>query len=81
MGGGSASVYAPTEISVFVSDDGVSFKSVTTKKFEADMGVDSQNTVLRGVVLGNSVSGRYVKIAVSTNQSWIFIDEISVYAE
>ena len=81
LGGGSAAVYAPTEIAVFVSDDGKNFKQVTVAAFDPDLGVDSQKTVLRSVMLGNNASGRYIKIAVATNQSWIFIDEISIYAE
>lgn len=81
LGGGSAAVYAPTEITVFVSDDGVGFKQVAFKTYDPDLGVDSQNTVLRNVILDGTVSGRYVKLAIATNQSWIFIDEISIYAE
>ena len=81
LGGGSAAVYAPTEITVFVSDDGKDFKQAVAKSFSPDLGVDSQKTVLRSVILDNAVSGRYVKIAIGTNQSWIFIDEISIYSE
>lgn len=81
LGGGSAAVYAPTEITVYVSDDGNSFKQIATRTFDPDLGVDSQKTVLRSVMLDSAASGRYVKISVATNQSWIFIDEISIYSE
>ncbi|MBR5780202.1 MAG: DUF4434 domain-containing protein [Clostridia bacterium] len=81
LGGGNAAVYAPTEITVFVSDDGKNFKQVSFEAFSPDLGVDSQKAIMRGVMLGNEASGRYVKIAIGTNQSWIFIDEISIYAE
>ncbi len=81
LGGGSAAVYAPTQITVWVSDDGTNFEKTVTESFEPDLGVDSQKTVLRSIVLGQMISGRYVKLSVATNQSWIFIDEISIYAE
>lgn len=81
LGGGSAAVYAPTEIVVSVSDNGTDFTRATSCTFDPDMGVDDQKTVLRSVMLDSSVSARYVKISVATNQSWIFIDEISIFAE
>ncbi len=81
LGGGSAGVFAPNEIMVYISDDGVNFTSVTTKKFDSDPNIDGSTLVLRNVLLNTSVSAQYVKIAVATNQSWIFIDEISVFAE
>ena len=81
LGGGSAGVYAPTNISVSVSDDGKSFRPAVTRDFDADPGVDSADRVARSILLAENVSGRYVKISVATNQSWIFIDEISVFAE
>ena len=61
LGGGSAAVYAPTEITVFVSDDGKNFTQVAFEVFSPDLGVDSQKAILRGVMLGNEASGRYVK--------------------
>jgi hypothetical protein len=81
LGGGSAGVSSPNEITVFVSNDGASFTQVLSKKFENDTGTDDSKTIVRNVVLNESISGRYVKIAIATNQSWIFLDEISVYAE
>ena len=81
LGGGSAGVSSPNEITVFVSNDGASFTQVLSKKFENDTGTDDSMTIVRNVVLNESISGRYVKIAIATNQSWIFLDEISVYAE
>ena len=81
LGGGAAAVYAPTEITVYVSDDGLSFRQIAASSFAPDLGVDSQVTVPRSIVLDRSVSCRYIKIAIGTNQSWIFVDEISVLAE
>ncbi len=81
LGGGEASVYHPNAITVSVSDDGINFTVLKTESFGADQGVNTLNTLKHTVALDNSVSCRYVKIAVSTNQSWIFIDEIEVFAE
>ena len=81
LGGGSAGVFAPNEVSVYVSDDGKNFTLLTTKKFQPDAGISGSALVSRKVMLNASASARYVKIAVATDQSWIFIDEISVFAE
>ena len=81
LGGGSAAVFAPTGIKVYVSDDGSSFKEVKNQEFDPDNGRDSSYSVNRIVTFDSDVSARYVKIEITTNQSWIFIDEISVYAE
>ena len=81
LGGGSAGVFAPNQISVYVSDDGVTFTKVTDKAFDSDPNIDGSTLVLRNVVLNKTVSARYVKVAIATDQSWIFVDEISVFAE
>ncbi len=81
MGGGSAAIYAPTNVTVYVSDDGENFTQAVSKTFEPDSGTDKLEAVVRTAFLPQSVSARYVKVAISTNQSWIFVDEISVYAE
>lgn len=81
LGGGSAAVYHPNAVSVMVSDDGASFKSVKSESFQADLGIDSLNKQKRSIFLGNGISGRYVKLIVTTNQSWIFIDEIEIFAK
>ncbi len=81
LGGGSAAVFAPTGIKVYVSDDGSSFKEVKNQEFDPDNGTDSSYSVKRVLTLDEDVSARFVKVEVTTNQSWIFIDEIAVYAE
>ena len=81
LGGGSAAIYAPNQVTIYVSDDGENFTQVASKTFAADVNAGSLNVVVRNVTLPEDASARYVKIAVATNQSWIFIDEISVYAE
>ena len=81
LGGGNAAIYAPNQITVFVSDDGENFTQVASKTFTADVNSGSLNVVVRSITLPEDASARYVKIAVATNQSWIFIDEISVMAE
>jgi hypothetical protein len=81
LGGGSAGVFAPNQVSVYVSDDGKNFTLLTTKKFEPDADISGSALVSRKVMLNASVSARYVKITVATNQSWIFIDEIGIFAE
>ena len=81
LGGGNAGVYAPTGFTVSVSDDGYSFRAVTTKSFDPDPGSDSGTLVNRVISFENDVSGRYVRITVTTNKSWIFIDEIKIFAD
>ena len=81
LGGGNAAIYAPNQITIYVSDDGENFTQVASKTFAADVNSGSLNVVVRSVTLPQDASARYVKIAVATNQSWIFIDEISVMAE
>jgi hypothetical protein len=81
LGGGNAAIYAPNQVTIYVSDDGENFTQVASKTFAADVNAGSLNVVVRNVTLPEDASARYVKIAVATNQSWIFIDEISVYAE
>ena len=81
LGGGNAAIYAPNQITIYVSDDGENFTQVASKTFAADVNSGSLNVVVRSVSLSQDASARYVKIAVATNQSWIFIDEISVMAE
>ena len=81
LGGGNAAIYAPDQVTVYISDDGENFTQVCSKTFAADAGSGSLNVVIRSVTLPEDASARYVKIAVATNQSWIFIDEISIYAE
>ena len=81
LGGGSAAVYHPNAISVFASDDGVNFKPVKSESYPADLGIDSLNTQKRTLFLGNELDCRYLKIVFTTNQSWIFVDEIEIYAE
>lgn len=81
LGGGSAAVYAPTGIKISVSNNGTDFTEVKTQSFDPDMGTDSSYSVKRAVTLDSDVSARYIKIEITTNQSWIFLDEISVYAE
>jgi len=81
MGGGSAAIYTPTNVTVYVSDDGETFTQVVSKNFDPDTRVDMLELGTLTVMLPQNVSARYVKVAISTNQSWIFIDEIGVYAE
>ena len=81
LGGGNAGVYAPTGITVMVSDDGYSFRTVTAAQFDRDDGSGTGTPVKRVITFDNDVSGRYVKITVVTNQSWIFIDEIKIFTD
>lgn len=79
MGGGSAGIFAPNGIEVYVSSDGENFTKAGSKTFPADEN-QGANTLVERVVYTDtdSVSARYVKICVTTNQSWIFIDELQV---
>ena len=81
MGGGSAAIYTPTNVTVYVSDDGENFTQVVSKNYDPDTRVDLLELGTLTAMLPQNVSARYVKVAISTNQSWIFVDEISVFAE
>lgn len=81
LGGGSAAVYAPTGFKISISDNGTDFKEIKSHTFEPDSGSDSSYAVKRILTLDGNVEARYIKIEITTNQSWIFIDEIAVYAE
>lgn len=82
LGGGSAGVYAPNSFEVFVSDDGKTYTKAAARQFEQDLNIGAGTIVERTIFTSTeSVSGRYVKIVVGTNQSWIFIDEVEVIAE
>ena len=80
LGGGSAAVYHPNAVTVYASDDGVSYTAVKTESLGNDLSVDSLFTKKHTIALAGEIDCRYVKIAVSTNQSWIFIDEIEILA-
>lgn len=82
LGGGAAGVFAPNSFEVFVSDDGTTYTKAAARQFEQDLNIGAGTIVERTIFTSTeSVSGRYVKIVVGTNQSWIFIDEVEVIAE
>ncbi len=82
LGGGSAGVYAPDGFEIYVSDDGTNFTKVGERKFDADTNIGAGTIVERTIFTStDSASARYVKICVSTSQSWIFIDEVMIIAE
>lgn len=82
LGGGTAGVFAPNNFEVFVSDDGTTYTKAAARQFEQDLDIDAGTIVERTIFTSTeSVSGRYVKIVVGTNQSWIFIDEVEIIAE
>lgn len=79
MGGGSAGIFAPNGIEVYVSSDGENYTKVCSNTFMADDNQGTNTLVERALYTeADSVSARYVKICVTTNQSWIFIDELQV---
>lgn len=79
MGGGSAGIFAPNGIEMYVSTDGENFTKAASKTYVSDENTGT-NTLVERVLYTDtdSVSARYVKICVTTNQSWIFIDELQV---
>lgn len=82
LGGGFAGVFTPTSIEISVSDDGVHYTKAAAQTFAADANTGSGVIVERSVFPeSGSVSARYVKFSISTNQSWIFLDELSIFAE
>ena len=82
LGGGAAGVFAPNSFQVFISDDGTNYTQVANRTFDVDSDAGAGTLVERTIFTSTeSVSARYVKILVGTNQSWIFIDEIEIIAE
>lgn len=82
LGGGSAGVFSPNNITIFASDDGTNYTQVGARIFDPDTDNDSGSIVERTIFTSTeSISGRYIKINVATNQSWIFIDEVEVIKE
>lgn len=81
MGGGEAAIFAPNEVTFSVSDDGKTFKDVQTFRYPADPDAGALFSVALKEMLSADASGRYAKITVSTNQSWIFIDEVKIIAD
>ncbi len=81
LGGGYAGVYSPVGIKIEVSSDGKVFKTVADAEFDPDKGVDSSVRIVRDVPIESDAEGRYVKFTFTTDQSWIFIDEIKVFAD
>ena len=67
---------------IYVSDDGTNFTKAGERKFDADTNIGAGTIVERTIFTStDSASARYVKICVSTSQSWIFIDEVMIIAE
>ena len=81
LGGGSAGVYCPSEFTVEVSTDGKNYRRITVFKPDHDQGVDQAYRVSHSIPLTRNVTARYVKITVATDQSWIFIDEVKIFAD
>ncbi len=79
LGGGYADIYAPSRITVSVSDNGTDFTQIAAVDFDPDSGSDSQNVIVRSVILDSTATARYVRISVSGTKGWTFIDEITVY--
>jgi hypothetical protein len=65
---------------VYVSEDGVNFTQVASKTYAPDDGVDGLYTFTRAVFLPENTKARYVKVEIVPLKSWMFIDEVSVYA-
>ncbi len=80
LGGGGAGIYAAAAVTVYVSEDGVNFTKAASKNYAADSGVDELYTFTRAVFLPENTKARYVKVEITPLKSWMFIDEVSVYA-
>lgn len=81
LGGGSADVYHPSSVAIYASNDGTNFEQIKLQPLEADLGIDTLNTKKQTAVFNEKITARYIKIIVSTNKSWIFIDEIEILSE
>lgn len=80
LGGGGAGIYATASVVVYVSEDGVNFTQAASKTYTPDDGVDELYTFNRAVFLPENTKARYVKVEIIPLKSWMFIDEVSVYA-
>lgn len=81
MGGGAAAIYTPTEFIFSISDDGKTFQQIEKFRYPSDTDTSTLYRAEIKKMLQSDVSARYVKITVGTNQSWIFIDEVKVFAD
>ncbi len=80
LGGGEAGVFAPSMVTIYVSDDGVNFTKVASASYEKEANTSSGVLFDRYVFADEPVSARYVKFEIKSGESWIFIDEVQVIA-
>ncbi len=71
-------IYAPSEISVYVSTDNESYKEAG-RVIPVD--TDTVSTIAATIELENSVLARYVqfRIVVAENKGWMFVSDLEVY--
>ena len=80
LGGGDAGVFAPSMVTIYTSNDGVSFTKVASASYEKEADTSSGVLFDRYVFADEAVSARYVKFEIKTGGSWIFVDEVQVIA-
>ena len=74
----TAGIKAPASFTVSVSDDGTTFTTLGNVRIKGE-----SNSTCKAVAFESeeNVSARYVRFAVTSAGFWIFIDEITVYAD
>ncbi len=75
---GTAGIKAPDKITVYASEDNESFKYCGKLKLE----IGESGTTAKGALDTKAyIKARYVKFIVFKASSWVFLDELSVYAD
>lgn len=73
----SAGIMPPASVSVSVSTDGKSWTSLGNMKLNTSPIMTADKATLD---LNAAVAARYVKFSFTHRASWVFVDEVSVYA-
>ena len=75
----SSGISAPYAFGVAVSDDGENFTSLgSAKKIKGESDASCKTCL---VELEKSVSARYIRFNVTTGNFWVFIDEVTAFAD
>lgn len=71
-----AGIYAPSEVTVYVSEDNKTWKKAG---FVNPVDTNNVSTIAATVELDKSVSARYVQFRLVAKKSWMFVSEVEVY--
>ncbi len=74
----SSGILAPSAFAVAVSDDGKTFTSLGSIKIKGESNSTCKTAVIE---IPHSVSARYIRFNITTGNYWVFIDEVTAYAD